>query len=159
MKLCSVTFHSQVGRASPVPSITGIFSTILHIQLVYVQCVGGGSLLHAVLLPMGEHSWALQPGHLAVQAGCLTGQGGLVSFNGLLTFQLLLEQHRWGCQKHHYLFGWLVLELVLVKHSHRTIPCTQKWHYLYSQLYHFCNSGSLNRIMCQETMWCIKCFE
>lgn len=54
MKLCFITFHSQGSSTSLISSITGIFSTILHTQLVYVQDLGGGSLLDTVLLPMGE---------------------------------------------------------------------------------------------------------
>lgn len=53
---CSVTFHRQSSSTFFVPSITGIFTTILHIQLVYNQGVGGSPLLQGVLLPMGENS-------------------------------------------------------------------------------------------------------
>ena len=96
---CSVTFHGQGSCTFLVPSFAGIFSAILHIQLVYHQDVRCSGLLQTVLLPMDEHSGVFQPGHLAVGAGSLAGQAGFVSFNGLLTFQLLLECCRSGCQK------------------------------------------------------------
>lgn len=68
-------------------------------QLVDVQGVSAGCLLEAVLLPVGEHGRALQPGHPAVWVRRFTGQDGLVSFKDLLIFQLLLEENWGSCQR------------------------------------------------------------
>lgn len=51
-----ITFDRQCRGASLVAGVADIFSTILHIQLVYVQCVSGGSVFNTVLLPRSEHS-------------------------------------------------------------------------------------------------------
>lgn len=102
MKMCSVTFYSQGSSAFLVSSITGIFPTILHDQLVYDQNVSGCFLLHGVFLSLCEKSWALPPGHLVIRAWYLTGQRGFATFFGLLTFQLLLEYYRCSCQRHQF---------------------------------------------------------
>lgn len=49
-----ITFHSHGSRGSLVPSVTGVLSAIRHVQPAYGQGMGGGSLLHAVLVPFSE---------------------------------------------------------------------------------------------------------
>lgn len=93
-----ITFDRQRRGASLVAGEADIFSTILHVQLVYAQCVSGGSVFDTVLLPGSEHCRALSPGYCAVWLRRFTGQDGFFSFKDLLIFQLFLEEYWGNCQ-------------------------------------------------------------